>query len=70
MTDIVMFLVFVLAGIMCDFLGRNGRETRLVITAYCLLTVVALAVVISAGSGIEVPSPNIVLETGMDLLRK
>ena len=68
MQDIVMFLVFVMGGIICDFLNRNSNENRLVITAYCLLTVIALTVVISSGSGFEVPSPNMALETGIKLL--
>ena len=68
MQDIIMFLIFVTIGIMCDILNRNVREGKVVITAYCLLTVCALAVVISVGSGINVPSPNTALKGAIKLL--
>lgn len=58
MQDILMFGVFLIAGILCDILNRNCREGKIVITAYCLLTVCAMAVVISVGNGIEVPGPD------------
>ena len=69
MQEIVMFLVFVLAGVMCDILNRNSQEGKVIITAYCLLTVCALVVVISVGSGLDVPSPNTALEAAFDLLK-
>ena len=70
MQDIVMFLVFVIAGILCDVLNRNCREGKIVITAYCLLTVCAMAIVISAGSGFDVPSPNAVLKAALGFFKQ
>ena len=64
-----MFLVFVIAGFLCDILNRNTCEGKVIITAYCLLTVCALAVVISVGSGFAVPSPNTYLEAALTLLK-
>lgn len=69
MQDIIMFFVFVIAGIMCDILNQNSHEGKVIITAYCLLTVCALAVVISVGSGVNVPSPNTYLEAALTLFK-
>ncbi len=64
-----MFLIFVLTGVMCDFLSHNTHEGKVIITAYCLLTVCALAVVISAGMGFAVPGPGTFLEATLTLFK-
>ncbi len=53
---------------MCDFVNRNAKERFTVITAYSLLTVCALAVVIYLGLGFDVPSPNRVFETAYKMI--
>ena len=70
MEDSVMFVVFLLAGIMCDVINRNTPRKKLVITAYCFLAVCAMVTVIAVGSGITVPSPNVALETALDFFER
>ena len=70
MQDIIMFLVFVTVGVMCDMVRLRSREGKVIITAYCLLTVCALVVVISMGSGVDMKSPAHILETALDSLIK
>jgi len=62
-----MFGVFVVAGVLCDILNRNCREGKIVITAYCLLTVCAMVVIIAAGSGIHIPGPDKFLSSTLKL---
>ena len=55
---------------MCDIINRNAKENSAVITAYCLLTVCALAVIISLGFGVDVPNPNTVFEAAYKMIVK
>lgn len=70
MQDTLMFLLFVLAGVMCDLFCSKNREGIPVITAYCLLALCGIAVVISIGVGIDVPSPGRALEASLEFIKK
>ena len=69
MIDIVIFLVFALAVVLCDIKTVKTREKGAAITTYCLLTAFALAVVISKGVGIDVPSPAKALEASLKIIK-
>lgn len=69
MIDIAIFAVFILAVILCDIKTIKTRENKGVITTYCLLTAFALAIVISKGVGIDVPSPAKALEASLKIIK-
>ena len=68
MNETVLFVLFAAACIMCDIVNRSTKERMTVVAAYCLLTVCALAVVVSIGLGFDVPSPNKVFETAYKMM--
>ncbi len=68
MKNIIMFAIFVFAGIICDIINIQSTRKKPVITAYCLLTVCALAIIIGAGSGHPPPGATDIVE--MILYRK
>ncbi len=70
MSETILFVLFVTACVMCDIINRNAKENAAVVTAYCLLTICALAVVISLGLGVDVPNPNTVFETAYKMIVK
>lgn len=69
MRDTVMFLVFVVVGIMCDVLNRKTREGKVVMIAYCLLTACALTVVIFAGNGFGLNGQGTTAEAALTVFK-
>ncbi|MDP4118593.1 MAG: hypothetical protein Q8873_05320 [Bacillota bacterium] len=70
MPEIIMFTLFVIAAVLCDFISKNVNERAPTVWAYCLMTVCALAVVYTVNMGMKFPSINDTMESAYRLIKK